>query len=252
MAEFKFQFERHQVSKIPREKVIAELEKAAQHFNYKYFRQDDFDSVADISSYKIYREFGSWAKAMDFLSDHLQKQGKNFQITKRLGRYSEEEMFSEIENIWRRLGHRPSRNEWTASNPKISYDAIQRRFGGWKEACLKFIEYKSGETAGVLSKTQSTKERKILGTDKKATQSKSKISVQKTRTIPLNTRVKVLARDNFKCAFCGRSPATHPGVALHIDHIKPFSKGGDNSIENLQTLCSECNYGKSNNEGVLG
>ena len=54
-----------------------------------------------------------------------------------------------------------------------------------------------------------------------------------------------MARDNFKCRICGKSPATDPKITLHIDHIIPWSKGGETIFENLQTLCSECNLGKS-------
>ena len=43
-----------------------------------------------------------------------------------------------------KLGHRPSRNEWIGLKPKMSYNTIQRHFGGWGNACLKFIEYKPG------------------------------------------------------------------------------------------------------------
>ncbi|OGL35671.1 hypothetical protein A3F38_02445 [Candidatus Saccharibacteria bacterium RIFCSPHIGHO2_12_FULL_48_21] len=68
----------------------------------------------------------------------------------------------------------------------------------------------------------------------------------KTRTIPLSLRVKVLSRDKFRCVFCGKSPAINAGTILHIDHIKPFSKGGENTLDNLQTLCQDCNLGKSN------
>ncbi|MCI5815572.1 HNH endonuclease [Ruminococcus sp.] len=45
---------------------------------------------------------------------------------------------------------------------------------------------------------------------------------------------------------CGRSPSTTIGLELHIDHIIPWSMGGETVIDNLQTLCSDCNLGKSN------
>ncbi len=58
--------------------------------------------------------------------------------------------------------------------------------------------------------------------------------------------MQVLKESNFKCVYCGKSPATDANVELHIDHIIPFSKGGDNSLSNLQALCRDCNLGKSN------
>ena len=70
----------------------------------------------------------------------------------------------------------------------------------------------------------------------------------KSRVIPDKLRYKVLKRDNFKCCACGASPAKDPSIELHIDHIVPWSKGGETKFENLQTLCSRCNIGKSDSE----
>ena len=66
------------------------------------------------------------------------------------------------------------------------------------------------------------------------------------RKISDKLRYQVLKRDNFKCCACGASPAKDPSVELHIDHIIPWSKGGKTEFDNLQTLCSKCNLGKSN------
>ncbi len=57
-------------------------------------------------------------------------------------------------------------------------------------------------------------------------------------------RWQVFERDNFRCVACGKS--AHDGILLHVDHIIPRSKGGTNTIDNYQTLCNECNLGKSN------
>lgn len=65
---------------------------------------------------------------------------------------------------------------------------------------------------------------------------------KRTRYISSSVRVDVLKRDNYRCVFCGR---TSKSVELQIDHIVPFSKGGSNKIDNLQTLCIDCNLGKS-------
>ena len=67
-----------------------------------------------------------------------------------------------------------------------------------------------------------------------------------SRVISDKLRYHVLKRDNFKCCACGASPAKDPSVELHIDHKIPWSKGGETVIDNLQTLCSRCNLGKSN------
>ena len=77
---------------------------------------------------------------------------------------------------------------------------------------------------------------------------KSSVTVQakrSTRVISDKLRYQVLKRDNFKCCACGASPAKDPAVELHIDHIIPWSKGGKTTFDNLQTLCSRCNIGKS-------
>jgi 5-methylcytosine-specific restriction endonuclease McrA len=65
------------------------------------------------------------------------------------------------------------------------------------------------------------------------------------RSINWRLRFLVMRRDNFKCKICGISPAADPKIILHVDHIKAWANGGETVIENLQTLCSVCNIGKS-------
>jgi len=83
--------------------------------------------------------------------------------------------------------------------------------------------------------------------DKNGNEIREPLETRKTpRQVNVKLRYKVLKRDNFKCVACGASPATNPAVELHVDHIHAWSKGGETILENLQTLCSTCNFGKGN------
>lgn len=62
------------------------------------------------------------------------------------------------------------------------------------------------------------------------------------KPISKSTRFEVFKRDKFTCQYCGRSA---PDVVLHVDHIQPVAKEGDNDILNLVTSCRDCNAGKS-------
>lgn len=62
-------------------------------------------------------------------------------------------------------------------------------------------------------------------------------------SISKKIRFEVFKRDDFKCAYCGKTP---PQVTLEVDHIEPKSKGGKDDINNLITACFDCNRGKQN------
>jgi 5-methylcytosine-specific restriction endonuclease McrA len=86
-------------------------------------------------------------------------------------------------------------------------------------------------------KKQKTKKSVVIKSQLKSKPTQKK----KSRYIPASVRVTVLHRDSYKCIFCGRSSKQ---IQLEVDHIIPFSKGGNNDISNLQTLCIDCNRGK--------
>ena len=67
--------------------------------------------------------------------------------------------------------------------------------------------------------------------------------------IPRKLRHQVFQRDGYRCRECG---ATNKQTRLHVDHIKPVAKGGTNDLNNLQTLCEECNKAKYTDEWVGG
>ena len=66
-----------------------------------------------------------------------------------------------------------------------------------------------------------------------------------TRSVRPSLRRQILEQHNWRCALC---PADLRRVKPHIDHIKPFSKGGTTTPDNLQALCGPCNLAKGNRE----
>ena len=66
---------------------------------------------------------------------------------------------------------------------------------------------------------------------------------EKNKRKPLSKKIRfeVFKRDKFQCQYCGKIA---PDVILHVDHIKPVAKGGDNNMCNLITSCIDCNQGK--------
>ena len=66
---------------------------------------------------------------------------------------------------------------------------------------------------------------------------------RKRTNIPRGLRHEVFKRDNYTCVECGAKK--EDGATLHVDHKIPVSKGGTDELDNLQTLCSDCNLNKS-------
>jgi hypothetical protein len=64
------------------------------------------------------------------------------------------------------------------------------------------------------------------------------VPVRYRRPIPPGTRERVFKRDGNRCQHCGKTER------LEIDHIFPWSLGGDEEETNLQVLCRTCNWRK--------
>lgn len=76
-----------------------------------------------------------------------------------------------------------------------------------------------------------------------------RISRRHREPIDASLRLAVLERDGNKCVQCGTVDD------LCMDHIWPWSRGGLDTYENLQTLCRSCNSRKGariNGDGYSG
>lgn len=66
---------------------------------------------------------------------------------------------------------------------------------------------------------------------------------RKREPIPQKVKDEVWRRDGGRCVLCGSQEN------LEFDHIIPLSKGGSNTVRNIQLLCQKCNREKSNKIG---
>ena len=135
----------------------------------------------------------------------------------------------EILRLWTELGQQPTSAIFKNGLCKYPQNRFRERFGSWGNALHKFIEWVNAEGSAPTAPSEVTQSTKRMT----------------SRDVNLRLRFKVILRDNFKCCFCGSSPANNPMVRLHVDHVIPWSRGGETFLENLQTLCQDCNLGKS-------
>lgn len=61
---------------------------------------------------------------------------------------------------------------------------------------------------------------------------------RKRNAIPQTMRWEIYRRDGYKCVYCGGK------LDLHLDHVVPYSRGGEDSYDNLVTACRNCNLSK--------
>jgi hypothetical protein len=208
---------------IPARELTADIKRTARKLRKKRLSVTDYKEHGKYSPTTIWHRFGTWNKAVKtagLLPTHTRK------ATAR-------ELFDNLEEMWIKKGSQPTSQDMKLPFSKLSVTPYQNMFGSWRGALKAFVEYINGG--------------RVIGSLKNQTHSSSvRAKKRSRRNVTKRLRYLVIERDNYKCRACGRSPATERGVKLQIDHIIPWSKGGDTVIDNLQTLCSECNAGKGN------
>jgi len=217
------------------EKCIADLKSVAQRLGKEAITQKEYSEHGQYSPNTMARRFGSWRLALE---KNGLKRTKNYSVSK-------EEYFENLEYIWRTLGRQPRYSDIHKPFSKYSANAYEYKFGTWRKALEAFVEFVNKE--GGVSGNQNENNQQQAPPDTSTLLNNPLHKKHKTtRSIPWRLRFLVMRRDNFKCRISGHSPVTHLGTILEVDHIIPWDLGGETVMENLQTLCQQCNGGKSN------
>ncbi|HEY3251597.1 MAG TPA: HNH endonuclease [Ignavibacteria bacterium] len=197
--------------------LLKDLRKTARKLGRRSVTSAEYNSLGNFGRSTILRRFGSWNKA-------LKEAGLEVNVQTLITR---EDLLRNLKCVWDKLKRQPFQNEMVRPQSAYSYSSYRAVFGSWRLALKAFVKHEEG---------------KVCIAPKKRNRQKYPETVIKQAGKCM--RFDILKRDSYRCVKCGASPATDPKVILHIDHIRPRSKGGQTKLYNLQTLCSECNFGK--------
>lgn len=210
------------------DELLQELRSAAARAGRETITLAEYEVFGVGHASTFQRRFGSWPKALKLAG--LKPSRSKIGI-------SEYELFDNIKKMWLKLGRQPRYVEVKAPDSQYSAGTYENRFASWRNALNEFVEWANcGEDAEDHSGAESTK----------PTPEQKESKRRSRREISDRQRFRILLRDGFRCKACGTSPISSPGTELQVDHVIPWSKGGETIDQNLQTKCSRCNLGKGN------
>ena len=218
MSVSKFQLERVSGATVSNGEILADIRRAADSAGTNVVSQRLYSEFGKYDPTTASRRFGTWNKAVIAAGLEI---ANEINIT-------DERLFENLMCLWEHYGRQPRRTELARPPSIISQGAYRRRFRSWMGALTQFVVYANAQDT------------------RPPTPIESASGHQTGRDPSLRIRFRVMKRDNFSCRACGASPALQLGLSLHVDHIKPWSRGGETIDGNLQTLCEACNLGKSN------
>ena len=188
-----------------------------------------YNDVGKYSAATIHQRFGSWNKAL-IKAGLKPSEEKNVSV---------DALFENLRKVWLYKGKQPVFRDMNLAPSQYSPSLYVDRFGSWRKALKEFVNFVQSDNwiKDDVKESNTQTENK----------NKSKRKKRKTnRNISDRMRFRILLRDGFTCQSCGASPLKDRGIDLHVDHIIPWSKGGETEEGNLQTKCKQCNLGKGN------
>lgn len=228
----RFELRHTQGVEVSLEELLSDLKRIAAKSGRSTVTSREYESAGRYSPDTVQRRFGSWNEALKQAGFDISNE---FNINK-------DRLFENLERLWISLGRQPTRRE-LIKRSEFSIGPYMRAFGSWRKALQAFVEWANTDEASFNSEIQEVEEN---GQDEKKFGAVETEFKHKTkRNISERLKVQVLMRDGNKCKLCD---ITVTGENIHFDHIKPWSKGGETVLENLQVLCATHNLAKGNLE----
>ena len=203
------------------ESVLDDLRRVAKLLEKDTVTRSEYNRLGIASSGMIERRFGSWNKG-------LKNAGLKIRVQKNI---SDNDLFENLKQVWIKLGRQPRYSEIRSPVSLFSNVTYDKRFGQYSEALKKFIAWVNADV-----ENSSSEEVEPIGA-KREDAPPTRSMRRSRREISERQRFRILVRDGFRCRSCGASPLLNPGTELHVDHIVPWSKGGETVDDNLEVKC---------------
>lgn len=213
--------------------LIDDVKRIADVLKAETITSSQYADMGIVSLWTITNRFGSW-------EEFLQKAG--LKTTGFKTNISDIDLLNEIERIWIILGKQPTTDDMKKGISKYHLCTFTRRFGGWRKALEEFVKYINGEVVyEEIAKEDLSPKDGVKSSNTNTISKKHKTPREPSSRL----KVQVLMRDGNRCRLCGVE--CNDGLHnIHFDHIIPWSKGGETTLDNLQVLCSDCNLAKGN------
>lgn len=206
--------------------IVASLKEYGELHGQPTFGMREYDKWPKrlVSAETIRVQFGSWGNALRAAGFRAER-GRKLDPKK---------MVAAFKDCWREQQSVPSGKQLedylARHNLPFRCKSYLNFFGGLGRLAQMIVKVEEGKITEAMLYQKIKPNRKV------------------DRTVSLKMRMSVLKRDGYRCVKCGASPKTDKSVALEVDHIVPVSKGGTSVLDNLQTLCFNCNQGKTDQD----
>ena len=204
-----------------------DLQRCASELAQNTITTRQYREIGRFGERTFAKRFGSWSKALQ-----RAKLGSS-----RAGEYTPDDLFKNIRDLWVQFGRQPDYREVKRPKSRYGVKVYRTTFGSWSEALRQFVVWANGSTDEPRTMIDQPASEEI---DSHAIPKRKRSQ----RDVSERQRFRILLRDGFRCRSCGSSPLKDSGVNLHVDHVVPWSSGGETIDNNLETKCERCNLGK--------
>ncbi len=209
---------------IPDEEIFADLHRAAAQHPGHHLSLAAYSKLGRFSPDAVRHRFHTWNSALAKARLPVEQNPLLLHSPS---------LFQQMERIWKKSARQPQCKDYQLIPRAPTYATYIARFGSWQNALQAFVTWANSRPLTAKQKIHlySTPENPHPPKTSHA-QHPPPLRNPPPRQLQMRPMWPLTSKRTWR-------------YLLHLDHIKPWSPGGETVYENLQTLCESCNLGKA-------